>query len=68
MKKIYQAPAVEKIKFNYRDQVVVASGIEGQSETGTGNIFQSSEFGGCYSAGDVFEYALNTLLGDCDWL
>ena len=26
MKKIYQAPAVEKIKFNYRDQVVAASG------------------------------------------
>ena len=68
MKKIYQAPAVEKIKFNYRDQVVAASGIEGQSETGTGNIFQSSEFGGCYDLGDVGQYLLESWLGGCDWI
>ena len=27
MKKSYEPPSVEKIKFNYRDQVVAASGI-----------------------------------------
>lgn len=26
MKKIYETPTVEKIRFNYRDQVVAASG------------------------------------------
>ena len=26
MKKLYEAPTVEKIRFNYRDQVVAASG------------------------------------------
>ena len=26
MKKVYEAPSVEKIKFQYRDQVVAASG------------------------------------------
>lgn len=26
MKKVYEAPAVEKVEFQYRDQVVVASG------------------------------------------
>ena len=26
MKKLYETPTVEKIKFNYRDQVVAASG------------------------------------------
>ena len=26
MKKVYEAPAVEKVEFKYRDQVVVASG------------------------------------------
>ena len=26
MKKVYEAPTVEKITFNYRDQVVAASG------------------------------------------
>lgn len=28
MKKNYETPSVEKIKFNYRDQVVAASGVE----------------------------------------
>lgn len=26
MKKVYETPAVEKVEFQYRDQVVVASG------------------------------------------
>ena len=28
MKKVYEAPTVEKIAFQYRDQVVVASGLQ----------------------------------------
>ena len=28
MKKVYETPAVEKVEFQYRDQVVVASGGE----------------------------------------
>ena len=31
MKKIYEAPSAELIKFNYRDQVVAASGVEADS-------------------------------------
>lgn len=27
MKKTYEAPSIEKIAFNYRDQVVAASGV-----------------------------------------
>ena len=29
MKKVYEAPSVEKVEFQYRDQVVVASGDDG---------------------------------------
>ena len=32
MKKTYEAPTVEKIKFQYRDQVVVASGHQPNCE------------------------------------
>lgn len=28
MKKDYETPSVEKIEFNYRDQVVAASGVD----------------------------------------
>ena len=29
MKKMYETPSVEKVQFMYRDQVVVASGMNG---------------------------------------
>ena len=70
MKKSYETPTAEKITFNYRDQVVAASGGS-PDEQGTGeagNIFQSSVYGSCYSAGDAFEYVMGSILGDCDWL
>ena len=35
MKKVYEAPAVEKIAFQYRDQVVVASGNNQWVNTGS---------------------------------
>ena len=34
MKKSYETPSVEKIKFNYRDQVVAASGGVVEPEAG----------------------------------
>ena len=38
MKKTYETPSVEKVAFQYRDQVVVASGTFcGQQWTGYGN-------------------------------
>ena len=40
MKKPYETPSVEKIAFNYRDQVVAASGIAGQSEDGSSTDWQ----------------------------
>ena len=68
MKKIYEAPSVEKIAFNYRDQVVAASG-EQSSGTNTGsNVFESNEFGNCYDLGDVGQYLLNSWIGDCAWI
>lgn len=33
MKKAYETPSVEKIAFNYRDQVVAASGDENNGST-----------------------------------
>lgn len=40
MKKEYSTPIVEKIAFNYRDQVVAASGFEnGGGTTGDDNEF-----------------------------
>ena len=36
MKKVYEAPSVEKIKFNYRDQVVAASAGDGTETTSNG--------------------------------
>ena len=69
MKKNYEPPTVEKIAFRYRDQVVAASGGGGNSpDQSGGNIFQSSEFGNCYSVGDAIEYLFATWLGQCDWL
>ena len=65
MKKIYEAPTVDKIAFNYRDQVVAASGVEGGSNTsantGSGNaandfvdrLFQNAGWSGCDVVGDI---------------
>lgn len=48
MKKIYETPSVEKIKFNYRDQVVAASGGTNETQT-TGDQWWS----GCTSWEDI---------------
>ena len=54
MKKTYEAPSIEKIEFQYRDQVVVASGsCEGEFKH-TGPIDGSS---GCKD--EVFVKPLN---------
>lgn len=37
MKKIYETPSAEKIRFNYRDQVVAASGVNGGSGSANKN-------------------------------
>ena len=68
MKKVYETPTVEKIAFNYRDQVVAASGGEGNVTGGNGNIFESNNFNGCYDLGDVGKYLLQSWLGDCAWI
>jgi len=41
MKKVYEAPAVEKIAFQYRDQVVAASG--GKCTVSTENLHYTTE-------------------------
>ena len=69
MKKAYETPTVERNEFNYRDQIVVASaGAAAPMENGSGNIFNSSEFNGCYDLGDVGEYLLESWLGNCSWI
>lgn len=63
MKKIYETPSVEKIKFNYRDQVVVASGADDNDKP-------TSEWSGGYICGNdwvdkVVEGAID--LNICSW-
>lgn len=48
MKKVYEAPAVEKIAFQYRDQVVVASGLS----LGTGTLYNTDGDGCDYTQED----------------
>ena len=67
MKKVYEAPSVEKIAFRYRDQIVAASGDPVES-AGGGNIFQSNQYNDCYDLGDVGKYMLQSWLGDCEWI
>lgn len=69
MKKTYETPSVEVVKFQYRDQVVAASGDGNTSTDQSGdNLFQSSEYGSCYSAGEVVEYLFTSWLGQCDFV
>lgn len=42
MKKEYSTPIVEKIAFNYRDQVVVASASQGGGENGDDQVINTS--------------------------
>ena len=44
MKNKYESPIAEKIKFNYRDQVVAASGGEENIENGTNTSNPVDEF------------------------
>ena len=60
MKKLYEAPSVEKIAFNYRDQVVAASG-ENESSAGT-NTGSNSRPG----LGDILGYLINLATSGCD--
>ena len=45
MKKNYEAPSVEKIEFNYRDQVVAASGLDNNwlGASNTGCVYKSDQ-------------------------
>ena len=53
MKKVYEAPTVEKIEFMYRDQVVVASG----TQCGSYYIKEGEYEGGyCKDGNEHFEY------------
>lgn len=48
MKKVYEVPSVEKVEFQYRDQVVVASGNYGQTvcTTSTRHYYENdSDYG-----------------------
>lgn len=60
MKKLYETPMVEKITFNYRDQVVAASG-ENESSSGT-NTGSNSRPG----LGDFLGYLFNLATSGCD--
>ena len=51
MKKTYETPSVEKIAFQYRDQVVAASGGFGGKCTGYYN-----NFGSTVGANDCFDH------------
>lgn len=63
MKKIYETPSVEKIKFNYRDQVVAASGDQ---ENVTGSNGSQMILVTCGSGTDEFlEGAIDFRV--CDW-
>ena len=61
MKKTYTSPTVEKIRFNYRDQVVAASGAPvATSDTGVGNNTGDR-------ANQVVDYLLNGAgISSCD--
>lgn len=61
MKKSYETPSVEKIKFNYRDQVVAASGAPvANSDTGVGSSTGDR-------ANQVVDYLLNGAgVSSCD--
>ena len=61
MKKSYETPTVEKIRFNYRDQVVAASGAPvANSDTGVGNSTSDR-------ANQVVDYLLNGAgISSCD--
>lgn len=63
MKKVYEKPEADKIAFNYRDQVVAASG---NSDSGGGFMENSAGIGSpiCGSGGivdRVFDYAGSSL-------
>ena len=56
MKKTYETPSIEVVKFQYRDQVVAASGdIYTECNTGWKNLDTtggSSDFGSCEMVSD----------------
>ena len=54
MKKSYETPSVEKIKFNYRDQVVAASGGEAVVDGAVTGGNSTSD-----RANEVVDYLLN---------
>ena len=67
MKKSYETPSVEKIKFNYRDQVVAASGAGAVTGSGDVSGYNDELWDGCVSAGQVGDYfASSQFLDICD--
>ena len=62
MKKLYEKPTVEKIRFNYRDQVVAASGNnvdEVIAERWNNNLLT-----GCVSSSDIDDYIWSSSIFD----
>lgn len=57
MKKFYTKPTAEKLAFQYRDQVVAASG---GTESGNGVFPENPQIGGVYGNSSVGT-------GDCKW-
>ena len=65
MKKSYETPSVEKIKFNYRDQVVAASGdLNAQIPPAEPGTNYSSNWGQCFTTGDVLGDLFNMTFFD----
>ena len=62
MKKTYTSPTVEKIRFNYRDQVVAASGSAEQNET---NVSSSQGYGG--TACNIYDFIVKVVETPGDW-
>ena len=70
MKMKYETPSAEKISFNYRDQVVAASGGEsgGNGNNGSGNSWVQNSFGlgsGICGSGGVVDWLFD-FGGICD--
>ena len=66
MKKYYETPSAEKIAFNYRDQVVAASGANGDTNSGSGGTNYNQRYGECFTEEDVFEDFMNFFFGICN--
>ena len=61
MKKIYETPTVEKIRYNYRDQVVAAS-AGGSDDSSSG--YNNNLLSGCVPSDQIGDYIRNSEIFD----